>query len=86
MKSKTTQSTHPTLRTLFLGLAITTLAVCVARAHPYASGITNSTSDSSGTIGFYLNEAADSVYVAFPDNTTNTLGEAPTPRANTPSH
>ena len=41
-----------------------------ANAHPYASGITNS----SGTISFILNEAADDVKVVFNGGTTNDLG------------
>src|SRR5437016_6156631 len=55
-----------------IGLSVLTLfATVVARGHPYASGLTNS----AGTIKFVLNEAADSVKVAFDNGTsTNDLG------------
>lgn len=46
-------------------------SVSIARAHPYASGITVS----GGNVNFILNEDADSVKVAFDSNTvTNDLG------------
>jgi len=52
-------------------MAVAGLSSQVARAHPYASGITNT----AGTISFYLNETADTVGVYFPDNnSTNFLG------------
>jgi hypothetical protein len=55
---------------LVLALAVIVLSSFVAQAHPYASGITNT----SGTISFILNEAADGVGVYFPDNhSTNSL-------------
>src|SRR5436190_23392477 len=55
-----------------IGLSVLTLfGTIAARAHPYASGLTNS----AGTIKFILNEAADSVKVAFDNGTTtNDLG------------
>src|SRR5262245_9373933 len=46
----------------------------VARAHPYASGITNS----AGTIKYILNESADNVKIDFDNGTvTNDLGTLP---------
>src|ERR1035441_7211631 len=62
---------RPTLRGLVLALAAFALSGYVARAHPYASQITNT----SGSISFYLNETADTVGVYFPNNaSTNYLG------------
>ena len=61
----------PTLRSLALALAVGALSGPLARAHPYASGISNN----AGTISFILNETADTVGVYFPDNgSTNFLG------------
>src|SRR5258706_13706273 len=58
-------------RSSALVLALTTLSVYVARAHPYASGISNN----AGTIQFILNESADNVGVSFDlGAATNNLG------------
>ena len=62
---------RPAVRGLVSALAAFALSGYIARAHPFASGITNS----GGTISFILNETADSVGVHFPDNnSTNYLG------------
>lgn len=59
------------IRGVVLTFAVTALSIQVARAHPYASGITNN----GGTIFFILNESADTVGVSFPqNNSTNFLG------------
>ncbi len=55
-------------RTAATALAFLLLFSPGARAHPYASGITNS----SGTIRYFLNESADSVQVAFDNGITVT--------------
>lgn len=71
MKNTRNLPPRPTLRGLVLALAVIALSSQVARAHPYASGITNV----GGTISFILNETADTVGVYFPDNnSTNFLG------------
>src|SRR5258708_34366288 len=58
------------LRLSFSALLLLSV-VSVARAHPYASGITNS----GGLVKFILNENAESVKVAFDNGaTTNDLG------------
>jgi hypothetical protein len=69
MKSRSLRFARPILGGA--ALAAFALAGLTARAHPYASGITNNT----GTISFILNESADSVRVAFDNYTsTNNLG------------
>jgi hypothetical protein len=55
---------------LGFGLALVPITTEVARAHPYASGVTNS----NGTIQFILNEDGATVYVVFEDQSTNALG------------
>ena len=71
MKMIKNAPSRPTLCGLVLALAAFVLSSFVAQAHPYASGITNT----SGTISFILNEAADNVSIVFPQNsTTNNMG------------
>ncbi|MGD0260497.1 MAG: hypothetical protein ABSD29_11815 [Verrucomicrobiota bacterium] len=71
MKNTKNLRIRPTLRGLVLALAATALSGYVASAHPYASGITNT----SGTISFVLNEAADNVGVSLDlGAATNNLG------------
>jgi hypothetical protein len=70
MKNTLPILTRPTLRGLVLALAVAALSSQIARAHPYASGVSNA----SGTISFILNENADSVKVAFDNlSVTNDL-------------
>ncbi len=64
---------RPTLRGLVSALAVTALSSFVARAVPYASGISND----AGNVSFYLNEAADDVTIIFDGGgvgNTNSLG------------
>jgi len=67
---------HLLLPAVCLGLL---LALC-ARAHPYASGLTNE----SGAISWVLNESATDVKILFDNGTlTNDLGSAPIVGTNT---
>jgi hypothetical protein len=51
-------------------MAVLASTAQMAKAHPYASGITNN----NGTIQFTLNEDGGTVSVVFEDNSTNSLG------------
>ncbi len=70
-----------TVRALLLKLAVViALFLCaqIAKATPYASGITNlGTGGGNGTIQFVLNEAGADVKVVFEDGTTNAMGVLP---------
>jgi hypothetical protein len=64
------QLNPPLPQSLAIGMAVLS-CISIAKAHPYASGITNS----AGTIKFILNESADNVKVRFDSGSvTNDLG------------
>jgi hypothetical protein len=68
-----TKINRPTVRALALALTVATLPALVARAVPYASGITNN----GTTVSYYLNEAATNVTVIYDGGgagNTNNLG------------
>src|SRR5262245_39258588 len=65
-------SLSSTARTLVSVLALTALTGYVAHAHPYASGVTGT--NSTGDVGFFMNEAGATVTVTFEDNSTLLLG------------
>jgi hypothetical protein len=65
--------THIGIVFRFFIVALTSLAFgSIAKATPYASGLTNN----AGTVSFVLNEAADEVKIIF-GGTTNSLGAQP---------
>src|SRR5689334_19689736 len=57
---------------LFLALAVLALTGPVARAHPFASGVTGT--NGAGVVSFVMNEGGATVDVVFEDNTTNHMG------------
>ncbi len=63
---------RPALLRLVIGTAATALTSFMATAHPYATCLTNS----SGTVSFRLNEAADTVEILWSGGATN-LGALP---------
>lgn len=70
----------PTLRGLVIGLAALALSSYLAKASPYASGVTND----SGTIWFVMNEAGATVTVTYEDASTYPMGVLPKGATNFP--
>jgi hypothetical protein len=72
---KLSTSPHRFLFIAFLALLLSMLSSYVAKAHPYASGITGT--NASGKVSFIMNEAGATVDVIFDDNTTFHMGVLP---------
>ena len=82
MKSKPNSSVSSIGKSVFLGLALAGLAAPLARATPYASGLTN---NGNGTFSFWLNEGGGNVTIVYEDGTTNANYNGVTSGTNLPS-